>query len=279
MQKNLVSIIVPTKNSGNTLRACLESITTQTYPTIELIVVDNFSSDPTPEIAKEYATAFYSKGPERSAQRNFAVSKATGKYVCIIDSDMNLDPTVISECVSAMEHSPKVRGVIIPEESFGEGFWARCKHLERSFYVGVPYMEAARFFYTDDFKRLGGYNLNMVSGEDWDLSQRIEALGTLGRTEAFIHHNEGKISLARTIRKKFYYARLFAQYIRSSNNPSKVDQQVSLAGRYKLFLSQPKRLFRNPLVGAGMLFMKTCEFGFGGLGYVSASLSKGKNEK
>jgi len=46
--------------------------------------------------------------------------------------------------------------------------------------------------------------------------------------------------------------------------------------RYRLFLSRPGRLLANPFVGLGMLFMKTCEFGFGGLGYV---LSRGKKQR
>ena len=268
MNHPLVTVVVPTKNSEKTLGECLNSIKNQTYPAIQLIVVDNFSSDQTPEIGQRLADAFYSKGPERSAQRNFAVEQSAGEYVCIIDSDMTLDSTVIEECVNEMQKDPKTRGVIIPEESFGDGFWAQCKKLERSFYLGVPYMEAARFFYKRDFISLGGYNLNMVSGEDWDLSQRIESLGLLSRTKAFIHHNEGRISLLKTVQKKFYYAKLFASYKNTSDNHSKISQQTSIIGRYTLFLSKPKKLFRNPILGVGMLFMKTCEFGFGGLGYI-----------
>lgn len=131
-------------------------------------------------------------------------------------------------------------------------------------------MEAARFFYRKDFNDAGGYDVKMVSGEDWDLSQRIEAKGKLARTTAYIHHNEGRISLFKTIKKKLYYAKLFASYTANSGSQDKVQQQTNLLGRYKLFLSQPKKLFRNPILGIGMLFMKTCEFGFGGIGYLIA---------
>jgi glycosyltransferase involved in cell wall biosynthesis len=268
----IVSVIVPTKNSSATLEECLMSLKQQTYQKIEIIVVDNFSTDSTPITAKKYADKFFSKGPERSAQRNYGVAKASGKYVVIIDSDMNLDPDIIKQCVTAMENNAQIHGVIIPEESFGDGFWAKCKQLERSFYLGVSYMEAARFFYKSEFLKVGGYDTQMVSGEDWDLSQRIESIGKLSRTTAIIHHNEGRISLFRTIKKKFYYARLFGSYAQISNNTQKVAEQTSLIGRYKLFFSQPKKLFHNPLLGLGMLFMKTCEFGFGGVGYTLAKL-------
>lgn len=270
----LVTVIVPTKNSSATVEACLDSIQKQSYDPIQLIVVDNFSSDETPQIAKRFTKHVYQKGPERSVQRNYAVDKAEGEYVCIIDSDMNLEANVIAECVAAMEGDGHISGVVIPEESFGEGFWAKCKQLERSFYVGVPYMEAARFFRKDDFLELGGYDTKMVSGEDWDLSQRIESKGDLGRTESFIHHNEGHISLFKTIKKKLYYAGLFASYAQDSNNKDRVNKQTNLLGRYALFLSQPKKLFHNPVLGLGMLFMKTCEFGVGGLGYIIAKVRR-----
>jgi len=196
-----------------------------------------------------------------------------GDFVAIIDSDMNLSPTVIEECIAAISLPDSV-GVIIPEESFGEGFWAQCKKLERSFYVGVDYMEAARFFRKKDFNAVGGYDESMVSGEDWDLSQRIESHThrVLRRTRAFIFHDEGHISLIKTIRKKFYYAQKFAAYTRKNTTHSNTDKQTGIAGRYWLFLSHPRKLFRNPIIGIGMLFMKTCEFGFGGVGYMIASL-------
>lgn len=263
-----VSVIIPTKNSARTLEACLKSIKNQAYQNIELIVVDNNSTDNTKEIAEKYADKVFNRGPERSAQRNFGVENSNGEYVVIIDSDMELNEKVIESCVGKIKSSENIAGIIIPEESIGEGFWAKCKRLERSFYVGVEWMEAARFFKKDIYQKVGGYNEDMISGEDWDLSQRIEALGKIDRVGDFIYHNEGRISLIRTIKKKFYYAGKFSKYTKNNLNKGKISKQTGIISRYKLFLSQPKKLFKNPIIGLGMLFMKTCEFGFGGAGYV-----------
>lgn len=268
MPNVLVSVIVPTKNSSRTLEECLKSIKNQSYAAIELIVVDNFSTDNTPRIAKEYTQHVYSKGPERSPQRNYGVSKATGTYVAIIDSDMILSAEVIEQAVTRMEKNVMLAGIIIPEESFGDGFWAQCKKLERSFYVGVPYMEAARFFKRSDYLHLGGYDEKMISGEDWDLSQRIGEKGAYGRTKSFIRHDEGRISLLETLKKKSYYAKIFARYAYEPRNIKKVSQQTSIVGRYALFFKHPIKLFRNPILGVGMLFMKTGEFAFGGVSYL-----------
>ena len=276
----LVSVIVPTKNSEKFIEQCLESIKNQTYKELEIIVVDNNSTDKTKEIAASFCHSrasgnpessiikFLNRGPERSAQRNFGVENSSGEYVAIIDSDMELDKKVIESCVEKIKSSENIAGIIIPEESIGEGFWAKCKRLERSFYVGVEWMEAARFFKKDIYRKVGGYNENMVSGEDWDLSQRVETIGKIERINDFIYHNEGKINLLKTIKKKFYYAGKFSKYKENNLNQEKIAKQTGIINRYKLFLSNPKKLFKNPIIGIGMLFMKTCEFGFGGMGFI-----------
>ena len=268
----IVSVIIPTKNSAGTLEKCLSSIKDQSYTDIELIVVDNFSTDNTPAIAQKYTDKFFQKGPERCAQRNFGVQQASGEFVAILDSDMYLAKDIIKECVNELSQDRYV-GVIIPEQSVGEGFWSKCKALERSFYVGVPYMEAARFFKKSIFNQVGGYDESMVSGEDWDLSQRIQKLGDLSRTNSYISHDEQRISLLKTIRKKFYYAQKFKAYAKKNKQSESYRQQTNPLRRYWLFLSQPRKLWRHPIVAIGMLYMKTCEFGFGLLGSLFAKVS------
>jgi len=268
MDNPLVSIIVPTKNSSRTLEACLKSVKKQSYENIEIIVVDNSSTDNTKEIAQKYTHKVFNFGPERSAQRNYGVNNSQGLYVLIIDSDMELSEGVIINCVNKIVSDNNIVSIIIPEESFGEGFWAQCKKLERSFYIGVDWMEAARFFRKDIYQKLGGYNENMVSGEDWDLSQRVEIEGKVARINEYIYHNELKLSLVKVLGKKFYYAKQFKLYIDKNKNKNKTKNQAGVIQRYKLFFSQPSKLLQNPIVGLGMLFMKTLEFVFGGVGYL-----------
>lgn len=262
------TVIVPTKNSSRSLEACLKSIRTQSYAPIELIVIDNFSTDATSEIAAKYADRVITKGPERSAQRNEGARQGTGDYLAVIDSDMVLEPGVIEACVHEMEADSKTSGIVIPEESFGEGFWAECKRLERSFYVGVSWMEAARFFRRAAFLEEGGYDETLVSGEDWDLSQRMAKRGPLARIEPRILHDEGRLTLSGTVRKKWYYASAFKRYLRKRGSGGATRNQTGIFARYGLFFSDPKKLFARPVVGLGMLFMKTCEFGAGAMGYL-----------
>ena len=74
----LVSVIVPTKNSEQFLEKCLDSIKKQTYKRVEIIVVDNNSTDNTKKIARKFTNKVFNKGPERSAQMNFGAKKAKG---------------------------------------------------------------------------------------------------------------------------------------------------------------------------------------------------------
>jgi glycosyltransferase involved in cell wall biosynthesis len=268
MSNPLVSVIVTTRNNHETLDACLASIINQSYQPLELIVVDRDSSDGTKMIARYYTGLVFNCGPERSAQRNFGVSKASGEYVVIIDSDMELTPHVIQDCVDTMHYKPGTAGIIIPEESFGRGFWAQCKSLERSFYHGNDAIEAARFFSKDVYVELGGYDQSMVSGEDWDLSARARNHGRIERVSALIRHNEGHFKLMKSLQKKYYYAGKAKAYLAKNNVGNKLTASSGPLQRYKLFLSRPKKLLINPLLGAGMLFMKTCEYGFGAVGYV-----------
>src|SRR5256885_5349262 len=97
----LISVIIPTKNSEQTLRECLSSVRAQTYRNFEIIVVDNFSSDSTVALAKQYADLVLQGGPERSSQVKLGVANSKGDFVYKIDSDFVLEPTVLEKAVKA----------------------------------------------------------------------------------------------------------------------------------------------------------------------------------
>lgn len=278
MKKNiLVSIIIPTYNSGDFIYALLESTNKQTYKHIEVIVVDNNSKDSTKEIAKKFTSHVYNKGPERSAQRNYGVKQSKGDYVLIIDSDMVLAENLVEECLELLENNKDLKAITVPEQSFGEGFWSKCKILERSFYLGVDWMESARFFERKLFEEMGSYDERNTGTEDYDLPQRIKekyGMKVIGRVDAFIFHNEQRLSLVKTCKKKFYYAQRLDVYSKKQDNQEYFKKQASIFERYKLFFSNPAKLFKNPIVGLGMLFMKTSEFVCGGTGYLYGQLKR-----
>jgi glycosyltransferase involved in cell wall biosynthesis len=264
--KPLVSIVVPTRNSAATLGACLKSVRNQVYSRTEIIVVDNASTDATRKIAKIYTPHVYRHGPERSAQRNLGAARASGEYILFIDSDMELDPNVVSQCVKLTTKYTKLAAVIIPETSFGEGFWAQCKALERSYYNGIDWMESPRFMSSVNFKKSGGYDEQISGGEDWDLTVRLRKLGSFGRVSAVIYHNEGRFTLRGVTRKRFYYAEGFSNYY-AKGRASKYQDALKL---YALFFSHPLKALRHPIRWCGMIIMKTSELMASAVGYAAA---------
>lgn len=86
----LVSVVVPTYNQANYLRSAIESVLTHDYPNIELIVVDDGSTDATPEVLRDYGDAIVLiRQPNRGAANplNEGIRAARGTYVCWLSSD------------------------------------------------------------------------------------------------------------------------------------------------------------------------------------------------
>lgn len=264
MKNPLVSVVITTKNEELVIEDLLRSIKKQSYSPIEIIIIDNSSTDKTREIAKKYTKYVFKKGPERSSQRNFGAKKAKGKYILFLDADMELSRGVIEECVRKVQNSD-VGGVVIPEESVGIGFWAKVKAFERSFYVGDDTTEAARFFDRSEFLKLSGFDENITGTEDWDLSMRVQKNLGLARAKNFIYHNEEQLSLWKLMKKKYYYGKNTKIYL-SKNKISSISPQTIFFLR-KAFYKKPQKLIAHPILTLAMICMLFLETIAGGFGY------------
>ena len=96
-----VSIIVPIYNTEQYLGHCLDSIKNQTHQNLEIILIDDGSTDNSGKIADDYAKkdsriqVFHQKNAGQSAARNTGIKNATGEYISFIDSDDEIDQTFI----------------------------------------------------------------------------------------------------------------------------------------------------------------------------------------
>lgn len=273
MTAPLVSVIVTTRNEEAVLGDLLRSILDQDYTNVEAIVIDNGSSDRTKEVAALYTRNVYDKGPERSVQRNYGVERSHGDFLLILDADMRIPPNVISDCVRTALEDCDVKGIIVSEQSFGANFWARCRALERSCYVGDETIEAERFFDRQAYLSIGGYDPDLWGGEDWDLSQRFRAKFRYGRVTSMILHNEGRLSLVKVMRKKFYYAPAAARY--AKRHRAIALRQANLLVR-PAFLRSWKRLVAHPVLLLGILVLKSLEMLAAAAG-IAWSVGRGHN--
>lgn len=270
----LVSLIITTRNSGLTLQKLLQSITQQSYKQIEIIVIDNNSTDETLKIAKLFTNNIFLKGPERSAQRNLGARFAKGKYLLFLDSDMILSPQIVKECVHELEYGGRFQALIIPEKSFGQGFWAKTKSFERELNRNENYFEAARFFPKKIFDEIGGYDENLTGPEDWDLPERISQKNKIGRIRSLILHNEGRPTLYQLAKRKFYYGLSAHQYFKKQNLFPLNIKTVYLIR--PAFYRQWRKIFDHPILSLGMLMMLIAETFGGGLGYLVGRFKDGK---
>ena len=249
-----VSIIVPTRNSARTLEGCLASVRAQTYGDVELVVVDNYSTDESWGIAKGYTDRVVAGGPERSAQRNIGARVASGEFFLFVDGDMTVNPKVAEEMARGFEQDAAAQSLVVHLRSVGDNFWARCRVLEKDLYIGDPDMEAARAFRRSAFENVGGYDEELHAGEDWDLSERVaEAGGSIGRITSGLIHDEGRVSLHELLVKKRYYGQTLGRYARKH-------PQLALRKLFRLaFVKNIRVLLRDPVRGTGLVVMKVLE--------------------
>lgn len=88
-----ISVIVPVYNVEKELPRCIESLLTQTYSNFELLLINDGSSDGSPEIMERYAEkdprirTLHKKNGGVSSARNRGLEQAKGEYVCFVDAD------------------------------------------------------------------------------------------------------------------------------------------------------------------------------------------------
>ncbi len=244
----------------------MESVKSQTYKNWEIIVVDNNSTDGTKAVAKKYTDKVFNKGPERSAQRNFGVKKAKGKYVMILDSDMVLGNDVAYDCVQTMKSS-SFKALVIPEKTVEDSFISKVRRFEREMYEGDATIEVARFFERKVFLEFGGYDTKLTGPEDYDLPYRISKKYKIGRSKEYLYHDESGLTLKRLLQKKYYYARQGASY--AAKHPELVKTQGNLLFR-KAYIRNWKKFVRSPLLGLSFIFVRILETIVATAGFISA---------
>ena len=270
-----MSVIVPTKNSAGTIEMCLKSIKNQTYPDIEIIVVDNYSEDGTVEIARGYGAEVFNKGPERCAQVNIGIENTNGEYIYRVDSDFILDSSIISECVEKCEGEGYDAIAVHNTSDPTISFWSKVRNLERECYRDDELNIGARFIRRDIFNVIGMFDENLVAGEDYDLHNRLTEAGfKVGKIKSQEMHIGEPKSLWEIAKKHYYYGTTIGEFIK--RNPKKARKQLtplraSYLRHWKIFIT-------NPILTAGFIIYQFVRYSSAGLGFLSTKL-RGKNEK
>lgn len=181
----LVSVVIPTYNRRRHLVEAIESVLAQTYQPLELIVVDDGSTDGTQEALSGYGDRVRvlrqeNRGP--SAARNWGIAHASGAFVAMLDSDDLWHPRKIEKQMAVMQEKPEVGLVFCrlthldqttgrssinryPPDLRGD---LRRRLLERNYIANSSVLVRKACF-----EKVGGYDETMKWAEDWDLWIRI----------------------------------------------------------------------------------------------------------
>jgi glycosyltransferase involved in cell wall biosynthesis len=180
-----VSVIIPTFNYGRYLRDAVDSVLAQTRPALEILVIDDGSSDDTADVAASYGDRIRFIRQQHAgvcAARNNGIANARGEYVAFLDSDDVWLPSKIEQQLARFEADPKLGLVHCGAERFdqtgtlavnldGREGWIAPQLLSLDAEViaaGSAIMVPKRIA-----EEIGGFDTGLAQAEDWDFAYRI----------------------------------------------------------------------------------------------------------
>ncbi len=208
----LVSIIIPTRNSSLHLGTLLKSITGQDFKNLEILIVDNNSTDVTHKVANKYKTKFINcsgAAPRVAVQLNLGANMARGKYLYFIDHDMELSKRFLSTFATKVLNADHVGAWYIPEKIIASNkILSVARNFEADFIKGSP-IPAARIIKKDAFFLTKGFDVNLRGGPgDWDMNnQLIKNKIEMAYFDRVVYHHEEKHSIKSYILNKLRYVK------------------------------------------------------------------------
>ena len=196
--KNAISVIIPCYNYGKYLGEAIESVTAQTRKPIEIIVMDDASTDNTSEVAKSFPVRYVRNPLNLGASENFnlGIRLARGEYILHLDADDRLRPEFLAKTASILDIHPDVAiaythltlfGLFakeiydtMPERKMGldnGSYLWRVREFDRHHLLKRGnYIHSASLFRKSAFEEAGGYP-DLPHREDYEFWRNIIKLG------------------------------------------------------------------------------------------------------
>ncbi len=189
---SIVSVIIPTYNREEFIRDAIESVLSQGYKDLEIIVVDDGSTDDTKLAVDGYVQRysekifyFYQKNAGPASARNLGVRHARGEYIAFLDSDDLWTPDSLEKRVALLKSNPDAGLVYGAYQRFTDGEMLGHDGSD-VFYSNLPagnvYQDllmkcfiftTAVFMRKSVFEAAGGFDESLCIGEDYDLWLRV----------------------------------------------------------------------------------------------------------
>jgi len=198
----MISVIIPVYNEGNVIIKCLDSLSEQTASDIEIIVIDDGSTDNLRERIRRFIIERGNinyipqkhKGP--ATARNHGASFARGDILVFADADMTYKKDFIEKLINPIELR-KCKGTFTKEEyvSNWDNVWARCWNYNQGLpdkrKIPVDYPDTSPVFRAilkSEFLKVKGFD-NIGFTDDWTLSRKLKYQAMVAREAICFHEN------------------------------------------------------------------------------------------
>jgi len=196
---NTVSIIITCFNYGRYLADAINSCLEQSYPPLEVIIVNDGSTDNTAEVADSFKNTkipiFYIKQENKglSSARNAGCRIANGNYLLNLDADDKINIDFIKKTIGVDD----IVGTWLQEFGDSNVIWKSLKvYPQAEDFLKNNHLNCCSLFKKEVFDRTGGYDENMKSGyEDWEFWMRATKAGyecTVIQEVLFYYRKHGK---------------------------------------------------------------------------------------
>lgn len=171
----LVSVVIPVYNMQAFLPDTLDSVLASEYPHLEVIVMDDGSTDGSLAVARDYAArdvrvqAFTQPNAGVCVTRNRAIARAKGEFILPVDADNLITPRFIPDAVAAMLADWEVKVVAPRADFFGDrtGEW-KLPPFSIHLLARKNIMDTCALYRKADWERVGGYCEEIIAREDWE---------------------------------------------------------------------------------------------------------------
>ncbi len=206
-----VSIVIPCYNAGRYLTEAVESALAQTHMDVEIVIVDDGSTDAdTIELLKTATwprtRVFTQSNAGPSAARNKGIAEATGEFILPLDADDKIVPTYVEKALAVMASRPDVGIVYCKAQKFGaeSGPWQLPPYTPEELVIdNVIFITS--LFRKSDWVRAGGFNEKLRHGvEDYDFWVKLLSmdLAVVQLDEFLFHYRVQDVSRTTSFNKQ-----------------------------------------------------------------------------
>ena len=229
--KPLISIIMPTCNSENTIKNAITSVLEQTYDNWELLIVDDGSTDNTLDllnnISNDKIRIFsYNENKGASFARNFALKEVTGDYIMYLDSDNEWDSRYLETMVGAFIELPDAdaiySGQLLYENYNSKPYAIRFGAFNKPLLHNRNYIDINCFCHKNYIpEEIGGFDENFGKLANWDYILRISNNYKMYSVPVLLSKYYGSSSLDNNFNPPFDYYDNASKLLEKNSIPTK----------------------------------------------------------